>query len=300
MTYPTAVNIIEVSPRDGLQNEKAFVPTEHKIEFIKRLAKTGLKTIEATSFVSPEKIPQTADSAEVLAGIADINDIHFPVLVPNSEGFKRAVAAGAKHIAIFTAASNTFCEKNINCSIGESFARFEPVLRAAKSLDIPVRGYVSCVMGCPYEGAISADAVEQVANTLFAMGCYEISLGDTIGVGTPKQAEQLFTRVSRSIPIAKLGAHFHNTYGQALANLHAVLSLGVATIDASVAGLGGCPYAKGASGNVATEDVIYMLEGMGIKTGIDLDKLIAAGQYIGDILQKPSQSKVAIAKGGKP
>jgi hydroxymethylglutaryl-CoA lyase len=293
--FPKQIKIVEVSPRDGLQNETRIVPTDIKIAFINRLSQTGLSVIEATSFVSPQWIPQLADHTEVLQGIQPVSGVSYPVLVPNMQGFNAAMAAGAKEIAVFTAASETFSKKNINCSIQESLERFMPVMLMAKQQGIRVRGYVSCVLGCPYEGIISPEAVVNLANQLFTMGCYEVSLGDTIGVGTPLQAQAMVDAVAKKIPIAHLAAHFHDTYGQALANLYAVIEKGITIIDSSVSGLGGCPYAKGASGNVATEDVVYMLNGMGIETGIDLPRLIEAGQFMSDYLERPSSSKVARA-----
>ncbi len=297
MTFPKSVTLVEVGPRDGLQNEKKLVPLDVKIQLINQLSNTGLKVIEATSFVSPSRIPQTADHSEVLLGITRKPGIRYPVLVPNLQGFEDAVRARAEEIAIFTAASDEFAKKNIHCTVEESFARFEPVILAAEKQGIKVRGYVSCCLGCPYEGVIDPVRVQEVAKRLFEMGCYEISLGDTIGVGTPLQAQTLIDTVMRSVPIHRLAAHFHNTYGQALANLFAVLQMGVATIDSSIAGLGGCPYAKGASGNIATEDVVYMLNGMGIETGVDLDALLEVSRYISEYLGKATQSKVGIARG---
>lgn len=299
MNLPSKVKIVEVGPRDGLQNEKAIVPTAIKIDFINRLTDCGLQTIEATSFVSPKWIPQLADHAEVLRGITQKPGVTYPVLVPNMQGFNAAADAGAREIALFTAASETFTQKNINCSIDESFVRFAPIMAAAKSANIRVRGYVSCALGCPYEGEIKPSAVADVAQRLFAMGCYEISLGDTIGVGTPLKAQRMIEAVAQSIPLANLAVHFHDTYGQALANIFAALSLGIAVVDSSVAGLGGCPYAKGASGNVATEDVVYLLDGLGIDHGIDLEKLIATGLFICQQLGKTGRSKVALALSGK-
>lgn len=295
MTLPKHVKLVEVSPRDGLQNEASIVPTEVKIELINRLSNTGLKVIEVTSFVSPRWIPQMADNAEVFRGIIHYPEISYPVLVPNLQGFNAAFAAGVKEISIFTAASETFTEKNINCSIAKSIERFHPVVEAAKAHDIKIRGYISCALGCPYEGEISPHKVAEVAKTLFELGCYEISLGDTIGVGTPKKAVQMIDRVAQKIPVERIAAHFHDTYGQSLANLYAVLQLGVSVIDSSVAGIGGCPYARGASGNVASEDVLYLLNGLNIETGVSLEKLMEAGQFISSYLGRPSGSKVAQA-----
>ncbi len=297
MALPKHVKIVEVGPRDGLQNETTLVPAAIKIEFINRLAQTGLFVIEAGAFVSPKWIPQMADSDKVLQGIEHKSTINYPVLVPNLKGFEAAVAAGAKEIAIFAAASETFSQKNINCSIAESMERFKEVMAAAIKNNISVRGYVSCVLGCPYEGEIKPQAVAKVAQQLLALGCYEISLGDTIGVGTPERAKQLIDIVSQKIPKEQLAVHFHDTYGQALANIYAVLEQGISIVDSSVAGLGGCPYAKGASGNVATEDLLYMLNGLKIKTGVDLDKLISVGYFICDYLNKIPGSKVALARG---
>ncbi len=297
MTLPKHIKIVEVGPRDGLQNEATTLPVTTKIEFINHLAETGLSVIEAGAFVSPKWIPQMADSDKVLQGIKHTPGINYPVLVPNIKGFENALAAGAKEIAIFAAASETFSQKNINCSIAESMIRFEEVMAAAKKNKIFVRGYVSCALGCPYEGEIKPQAVALVAEQLSTMGCYEISLGDTIGVGTPGKAQQLIDVVSQRVPREHLAAHFHDTYGQALANIYAVLERGIATVDSAVAGLGGCPYAKGATGNVASEDVIYMLDGLGIHTGVDLDKLIAVGQTICKQLDKLPRSKVSLARG---
>jgi len=297
MHFPKHVKIVEVGPRDGLQNEATTLSAAVKIDFINRLSATGLSVIEAGSFVSPKWIPQMADSAQVLAQITKKAGVNYPVLVPNLMGFDAALAAGAKEIAIFAAASETFSQKNINCSIAESMNRFHDVMIAAKKHNIDVRGYVSCVLGCPYEGEIKPEAVALVAEQLLAMGCYEISLGDTIGVGTPGKAQQLIDVVTQRVPREQLAIHFHDTYGQALANIFACLERGITVVDSSVAGLGGCPYAKGASGNVASEDVVYLLQGLNIDTGVDLDKLISAGEFICTQLAKPSRSKVAIAKG---
>lgn len=289
---PQRVKIVEVGPRDGLQNEKQTVPSATKIELIERLAASGLQTVEATSFVSPKWIPQLADAAEVFTGIEKRAGVHYPVLVPNEKGMQRAMEVGVKEIAIFTAASESFNKKNINASIAESIARFEPVLAVAQANGIRVRGYVSCVLGCPYEGEIAPRAVADVAAKLDELGCYEISLGDTIGVGTPLKAQHMLSEVAERVPMDRLAVHFHDTYGQALANIHACLELGVATVDSSVSGLGGCPYAKGASGNVATEDVVYMLHGMNIDTGIDLPALLEAGAFISRALGREPASKL--------
>lgn len=293
--YPTSVKIVEVGPRDGLQNEKQVVLTADKIALINRLSETGLPVVEATSFVSPKWVPQMADNKDVLTGIKQHTDVSYPVLTPNMKGFEAALAAGAKEVAIFGAASESFSQKNINCSIDESLERFRPIMQAAKQNNIRVRGYVSCVLGCPYEGDIAVTKVADVAKMLFDMGCYEISLGDTIGVGTPLKAQAMLKAVAQNVPMSALAVHFHDTYGQALSNILACLQLGVATVDSSIAGLGGCPYAKGASGNVATEDVVYMLNGMGIRTGIDLNQLLKAGQFISEKLGRSPMSKVANA-----
>ncbi len=295
MPLPAKVRIVDVGPRDGLQNEPATVPTATKIELVNRLADAGLPAVEAGAFVSPKWVPQMADSAAVLKGIRRKPGVSYPVLVPNLQGFEAAVAAGVEEIAIFGAASETFSRKNINCSIAESLARFAPVAEAARAQGMRVRGYISCVVGCPYEGAIAPAAVAAVAKALDAMGCYELSLGDTIGVGTPGKVRAMIEAVARTVPVARLAVHLHDTYGQALANLYAALELGVATADSSVAGLGGCPYAKGASGNVATEDVVYMLDGLGIETGVDLGQVFEAGRFICAALGREPTSKVARA-----
>jgi hydroxymethylglutaryl-CoA lyase len=293
---PQRVTIVEVGPRDGLQNEAVIVPVDVKLALIDQLAAAGLKVIEATSFVSAKWVPQMSDAATLMQTLKQQEQVRYPVLVPNLKGFDAALQAGAREISIFAAASETFSQKNINCSIAESIQRFEPIMIKAKEQAIPVRGYVSCVLGCPYEGEIALDAVADIAARLVELGCYEISLGDTIGVGNPKRSRRLVETVAKRVPIEKLAAHFHDTYGQALANLLAVLELGIATIDSSVSGLGGCPYAPGASGNVATEDVVYMLDGMGIETGIDLTLLIKAGNMISTHLGQKSRSKVALAR----
>ncbi|MDN3576100.1 hydroxymethylglutaryl-CoA lyase [Chitinimonas viridis] len=295
MAMPKQVKIVEVGPRDGLQNEKSPVSTEVKLAFIDQLADAGLSVIEATAFVSPKWVPQMADHTEVMRGLKRRPGVRYPVLVPNMQGYEAARAAGADEIAVFAAASEAFSQKNINCSIAESLARFAPVVEAARRNGVAVRGYVSCVLGCPYQGEVPLADVVRVAKALYDMGCYEVSLGDTIGVGTPEKARQMIAAVSAAVPVAQLGAHFHDTWGQALANIYAVLEMGVATIDSSAAGLGGCPYAKGASGNVATEDVVYMLDGLGIQTGVDLEKLAAAGRFINGQLGKALASKAATA-----
>lgn len=289
------VKIVEVSPRDGLQNEAALIDSATKIEFIHALSQTGLSTIEATSFVSENKIPQLADGEIVFASLIPSEQIHYPVLVPNLEGLERALAVGVKDISIFTAASDTFTQKNINCSIEDSFERIIELLPLAKEHNLGIRGYISCVLGCPYEGEIDLATVQSIAKRLFDLGCDEISLGDTIGVGTAKQSQALVKAVAEVVPVDALAVHFHDTYGQALANIVSVLDLGIRTIDASVAGLGGCPYAQGASGNVATEDVVYCLQGMGFETGVDLNQLIQAGRFICDVTGKETGSKVARA-----
>jgi len=294
---PAFVRMVEVGPRDGLQNEKTIVPTAVKIALVERLADAGLSVIEAGSFVSPKWVPQMGDSAEVFAGLARKPGVRYAALTPNLKGLEGALAAKADEVAVFGAASESFSQKNINCSIAESLDRFAPVMEQAKAAGVPARGYVSCVLGCPYEGEIAPSAVAEVAARLYAMGCYEISLGDTIGTGTPAKAQAMIAAVAARVPMDKIAVHFHDTYGQALANLYAALTMGVAVVDSSVAGLGGCPYAKGASGNVASEDVLYMLNGLGIETGVDLDRLIAAGAFISDALGRPTASKVARARG---
>lgn len=294
--YPQKVRIVEVGPRDGLQNEKQFVSAQTKVDLINRLSETGLSVIESGAFVSPKWVPQMADTAEVFARIEKKSGVSYPVLVPNMKGMEAAVAAGVREVAVFAAASESFSQKNINCSIRESLERFEPVLAEAKKHAIKVRGYVSCVLGCPYEGAIAPKIVADVAKTLHRMGCYEISLGDTIGTGTPLKTKEMILAVKKEVPVEQLAAHFHDTYGQALANLLMALGEGISVIDSAVAGLGGCPYAKGASGNVATEDVVYMLDGMGIETGVDLNTLIDAGRFISAALGRLPGSKVTQAK----
>jgi len=291
MTVDT-VRLVEVAPRDGLQNEPREVPTEVKVELIERLADAGLPAVEATAFVSPKWVPQMADHAEVLERIHRKPGVDYPVLAPNLKGFASARAAGATEVAIFGAASEAFSKKNINCSIGESLERFRPIADEAKKHGIRVRGYVSCVLGCPYEGEVAPERVAEVASSLYEMGCYEVSLGDTIGVGTPGKTRAMIEACAKRVPIEKLAGHYHDTYGQALANIYASLEMGVRTFDASVAGLGGCPYAAGASGNVATEDVVYMLNGLGARTGVDLAKLVAIGRWICGVLGREPSSKV--------
>jgi hydroxymethylglutaryl-CoA lyase len=295
MTLPQKVKIVEVGPRDGLQNEKQLVPAAAKVELIDRLGMAGLKAIEATAFVSPKWVPQMGDAAEVMASLPRRHGVSYPVLVPNLKGFEQALAAGAEEIAVFAAASEAFSQKNINCSIAESLERFRPVMEAARQNGIRVRGYVSCVVGCPYQGAVPPAAVAEVAARLAEMGCYEISLGDTIGVGTPASVARMLDEVALLVPVERLAGHYHDTYGMALANIYASLERGVAVFDASVAGLGGCPYAAGASGNVATEDVVYLMNGLGIETGIDLDRLVDAGAFICAELGRAPSSKVARA-----
>jgi hydroxymethylglutaryl-CoA lyase len=295
MRVPKAVRMVEVGPRDGLQNEAETLPAATKIALIEQLADAGLRTVEAGSFVSPKWIPQMADTAAVLAGLKRKPGVAYPVLVPNMQGFAAAAAAGVEEIAIFGAASESFSRRNINCSIAESLARFAPVAEAAKAKQMRVRGYISCVVDCPYEGAIAPAAVADVAAKLLAMGCYEISLGDTVGTGTPARLQAMIEAASRVVPVERLAVHFHDTYGQALANILASLELGIAVVDSSVAGLGGCPYAKGASGNVASEDVLYMLDGLAVATGVDLAKLAAAGRFISAALDREPASKVARA-----
>ena len=292
---PKSVRIVEVGPRDGLQNEALPVARDIKVELIRRLADTGLKTVEATAFVSPTWVPQMADAAAVMAALDRRAGVRYPVLVPNMKGFEAAVAAGAADIAVFAAASEAFSQRNINCSIAESLRRFEPVMTAARQGGVRVRGYLSCVLGCPYQGAVATDAVAVVAGELYDMGCEEISLGDTIGVGTPRTTQAMLDAVARRVPTERLAGHYHDTYGMAVANIYASLQMGVAAFDASVAGLGGCPYAKGASGNVATEDVVWLLQGLGIDCAIDLDRLIETSAWISQQLGRPPASRVAQA-----
>ena len=289
------VRLVEVGARDGLQNEKAVVPAATKIKLIDRLSATGLSSIEATSFVSPKWVPQLADAAEVYAGIARRKGVSYPVLVPNEQGYERARAVGVTEIAVFGAASEAFSRRNINASIDESIVRFEPVLVRARADGVRVRGYVSTVLGCPYQGDVPLSDVVRVAARLHAMGCYEVSLGDTIGVGNPVSVQRMIEACARQVPMAKLAGHYHDTYGMAVANIYASLELGMRVFDSSVAGLGGCPYAAGASGNVATEDVVYLLNGLGIETGIDMEKLLAAGQFILGHLGREPSSKAARA-----
>ena len=299
MRLPSRVRIVEVGPRDGLQNEPGVVPTALKVALIEQLADAGMPAVEATAFVSAKWVPQMADHAEVMRTIRRKTGVSYPVLVPNMRGLEAALATGVTEIAIFGAASESFSRKNINCSIAESFERFAPVVTAARAQGVRVRGYISCVIDCPYEGAIAPQAVAVVAKALRDMGCYEISLGDTIGSGTPARMQTMIHAVNTEVPITELAVHCHDTYGQALANIYAALQLGVATIDSSIAGLGGCPYAKGASGNVASEDVVYMLHGLGIATGVDLNALLRAGQMICRQLGREPTSKAARALAAK-
>mgnify|MGYP001461261663 CR=1 FL=1 len=292
---PTRVRIVEVGPRDGLQNEKTIIPAATKIELIDRLSQTGLRTIEATSFVSPKWVSQLADAAEVYGAIHRLPGISYPVLVPNLQGYERARAVGASEVAVFSAASEAFNRKNINASIDESIERFLPILEQARADGVKVRGYVSTVLGCPYQGEVPLSDVVHVAERMHALGCHEISLGDTIGVGTPTKAREMLRAVAGVVPIEALAVHFHDTRGQALANVLACLEEGVAVVDSAVSGTGGCPYAKGATGNVASEDVVYMLEGMGIDTGIQLEKLIETGLWLSQQLGRETSSKVARA-----
>lgn len=295
MPLPKKVTLVEVGPRDGLQNEPQNVPTHLKIEFINQLSQSGLSVIEATSFVSPKWVPQMADHRELMEGITRNPSVRYTALVPNEQGFDDALDAHIPEVSVFTAASETFSQKNTNCSIEESLNRIARVIERAKKNNLAVRGYVSCVLGCPYEGEIAPHQVLTVAERLVNLGCYQISLGDTIGIGTPLKAQQLIDVISSKIPIEKIAVHFHDTYAQALTNIYVSLEKGVSTIDSAVAGLGGCPYAPGAGGNVATEDVVYLLNGMKIECGVDLKRLTRAGRLICDYLGRPSRSKVAIA-----
>jgi len=295
MRVPAKIRMVEVGPRDGLQNETKALSPMDRVAVINRLQASGLEMIEAGSFVSQKWVPQMSETDRVLASLKLDEGVRYPVLVPNMKGFAAALAAGAKDIAVFAAASETFSLRNINCSIEDSFQRFYEVCDAAKTNGISVRGYVSCVLGCPYEGNIDPVAVAEVSKKLIDAGCYEVSLGDTVGVGTPAKAQAMIRAVTTLVPVEKLAAHFHDTYGQALANLLSVMELGVATIDSSVAGLGGCPYAQGAAGNVASEDVLYMLKGMNIETGVDMSGLVEAGRFVCDLLGKKPVSKVSLA-----
>jgi hydroxymethylglutaryl-CoA lyase len=295
MDYPQHVTIIEVGPRDGLQNESAFVSSKHKVELINALSLTGLEHIEVTSFVSAKAIPQLADHETVFQAITKQPSVHYSALIPNEQGMRKALEVGVKEIAVFTAASESFNKRNINCSIEESLARFKPVMALAKAENIKVRGYISCVLGCPYEGSIPPEQVAAVTQKLLDLGVDEISLGDTIGVGTPRQTQLVLDQVLKLLPLNQLAMHFHDTYGQAIANIYASLHYGVHRFDSSVAGLGGCPYARGATGNVATEDVLYLMHGLGIDTGVDVFKVVTVGDSICKILGRKNQSKVANA-----
>ena len=295
MNLPKHVKIVEVGPRDGLQNEKQAIDTATKVELIARLGASGLKTIEATAFVSPKWVPQMADNAEVMHQITRLNGVTYPVLTPNLKGLEAALATGVTEVAVFAAASEAFSQKNINCSIDESIERFVPVIESAREHGVAVRGYVSTVVGCPYQGDVPPEKVAEVSKALFDLGCYEISLGDTIGVGTPLKVQAMLTEVSKAVPMEKLAGHFHNTYGMAIANIYASLQMGMAVFDASVAGLGGCPYAKGASGNVATEDVVYLLNGLGIDSGVDLTSLVETAVWVSAQLGRAPASNVAKA-----
>ena len=299
MNLPQQVTIVEVGARDGLQNEPVIVDSVDKIALINQLSASGLSLIEVGSFVSPQLVPQMADTADILAGVERRPDISYPVLVPNQKGLEAALSAGAEEVAIFCAASETFSQRNLNCSIKQSFERFAKLTEMALSQGVKVRGYISCVAGCPYEGDVATKVVADLAAQLVELGCYEISLGDTIGIATPGQVQTLLEMVTEYVPKQQLAVHFHDTYGQALANIIVALDTGITTIDSSVAGLGGCPFAPGASGNVATEDVLYMLNGLGIETGVDLDSLIAAGNFISDLLARPTRSRVAQAFAGR-
>ena len=295
-TYPQQIKIVEVGPRDGLQNEAQIIPATVKVALIDHLGRAGIKYIEASSFVHPKRIPQLADAEEVFNTLPRIEGIHYSALVPNIKGMQRAIDANVDSIAVFTAASETFCQRNIQCSIAESLERFSEVFKCAKTHQIPVRGYISCALGCPYEGEVVQHQVVELAKSLIDMGCYEISVGDTIGIGTPFQARNLIRALKVNIPLKQVAVHFHNTRGQALANILICLQEGIEVIDSAVAGLGGCPYASGASGNVASEDVVYMLHGMGIDTGIDLNTLIHAGNFISGQLQRQNNSLVSRAR----
>ncbi|AEJ13581.1 hydroxymethylglutaryl-CoA lyase [Pseudomonas shirazica] len=296
MSLPKHVRLVEVGPRDGLQNEAQPISVADKVRLVDDLTEAGLAYIEVGSFVSPKWVPQMAGSAEVFAGIHQRPGVTYAALAPNLRGFEDALAAGVKEVAVFAAASEAFSQRNINCSISDSLKRFEPIMEAARSHGVRVRGYVSCVLGCPYEGKVSAEQVAPVARALHDMGCYEVSLGDTIGTGTAGETRRLFEVVAAQVPREQLAGHFHDTYGQALANVYASLLEGISVFDSSVAGLGGCPYAKGATGNIASEDVVYLLQGLGIETGIDLDRLIAAGRRISSVLGRDNGSRVARAR----
>lgn len=297
MAYPSFVHLVEVGPRDGLQNEKQNIPTATKLALIRRLENSGLQHIESAAFVSPKWVPQMADHSEVMQEVMRTRKagVSYPVLVPNLKGFEAALAAGVEEVAIFAAASEAFSQKNINCSIAESLERFVPVIAAAKAANIKVRGYVSCVVGCPYQGEVAPLVVADVAHALYDMGCYEVSLGDTIGVGTPNSVLAMLEAVGKRIPLKFIAGHFHDTYGMAIANIHTSLQFGINTFDSSVAGLGGCPYAAGASGNVATEDVVYLLNGLGIECGVNLDSLVETAAWISNELGRPPAARVSRA-----
>lgn len=295
MGLPEYVKIVEVGPRDGLQNESISVPTSVKIELIERLSKAGLSVVESAAFVSPKWVPQMADHAAVMAGINKWPGVSYPALVPNMQGLIAALAVGVSEIAVFSSASETFSRRNTNCSIQQGLERFDEVCVAAQASGVRVRGYISCVLGCPYEGSVEPGRVADIASELMRMGCYEVSLGDTIGTGTPGKTRSLIEVVAGKVPLKNLAGHFHDTYGQALANAYSALECGISVLDSSVAGLGGCPYAPGASGNVASEDLLYMLNGMGIETGVDMDRLISAGNFICNFLGRPSGSRAARA-----
>lgn len=295
MALPTRVNLVEVGPRDGLQNEAQPIAAAHKIELVQRLQAAGSKAIEVTSFVSPKWVPQMADNAEVMAGLARRADVRYSVLVPNLKGLEAALPTRPDEVVVFGAASEAFSQRNINCSIEESIERFRPVAAAARAAGLRVRGAVSCAMGCPYQGEVSLDEVERVVRLLKDIGVHHVGIADTIGVGTPRRMQAAMERALKHYPLAEVSGHFHDTYGQALANIYACLELGVQTFDTSVAGLGGCPYAKGATGNVASEDVVFMLNGLGIDSGIDLDALVDAGAFISGVLGRPPLSRVARA-----
>jgi len=299
MKHPERVRIVDVGPRDGLQNEPGNVPTAVKVALIERLAAAGLPAVEATSFVSPKWVPQMADAAQVMAAIKRRPGTSYPVLVPNLKGLEGALAAGAQEVAVFAAASESFSRRNINCSIDESLARFEPVCEQALAAGVKVRGYVSCVLGCPYEGDVAPEAVARVSARLWQMGCYEVSLGDTIGTGTAGKTQRMVEAAARHVPVERLAGHFHDTYGQALANILAAMDMGVATFDSSVAGLGGCPYAKGATGNVATEDVLYLLHGLGVSTGVDFNAVVDAGMFICEAIGRANASRAGRAVAAK-
>jgi hydroxymethylglutaryl-CoA lyase len=299
MSFPASVRIVEVGPRDGLQNEAQTIPAETKLALIEALADAGLTTIESGAYVSPKWVPQMATTHAVMTELRRRPGVTYPVLVPNLQGLEQAIADGATEVAIFAAASESFSRKNINCSIAESLARFQPVAARAHAAGVRLRGYLSCVLGCPYEGEVTPEAVAQATGALFGLGCYEVSLGDTVGVGTPAKAKRLVAGLADRFGVERLALHFHDTYGQALANLYACLELGVSVVDSSVAGLGGCPYAKGATGNLATEDAVYMLHGMGIATGVDLSALCRAGAMISAALGKPTASRAGRAMAAK-